>query len=58
MSRRILGLGILAVLVSTAPVSGQRRAMTIVDLIDIPGLADPRISPDGSEVLYVRTDTD
>ena len=58
MSRRILGLGILAVLVSIAPLSGQRRAMTIVDLIDIPGLADPRISPDGSEVLYVRTDTD
>ena len=40
------------------PVAGQQRAMTIVDLIDIPALADPQISPDGTQVLYVRTDTD
>ena len=58
MSRRILGLGILALLVTAVPLAAQRRAMTIVDLIDIPGLIDPRISPDGSEVLYVRRDTD
>ena len=58
MSRRILGLGILALLVTAGSLSAQRRAMTIVDLIDVPGVGDPRISPDGSEVLYVRTDTD
>ena len=58
MSRRILGFGILAVLLSATSLTAQRRAMTIVDLMDIPGLADPRISPDGSEVLYARTDTD
>ncbi|WP_425154001.1 S9 family peptidase [Candidatus Palauibacter sp.] len=58
MSRRIIGLGILALLVTAVPLAAQRRAMTIVDLIDIPGLGDPRISPDGSEVLYVRRDTD
>ena len=61
-SRRSLGLGSLAVLVavlaSAAPIVAQQRAMTVVDLIDVPGLADPRVSPDGSEVLYVRTDTD
>jgi dipeptidyl aminopeptidase/acylaminoacyl peptidase len=32
--------------------------MTIVDLINVPGLGDPQISPDGSRLLYVRTDAD
>lgn len=34
------------------------RPMTIVDLIEIPSLGDPQVSPDGSQVLYVRSDAD
>ena len=34
------------------------RAMTIVDLIDLPTVGDARLSPDGSKVLHTRTDTD
>ncbi len=32
--------------------------MSIVDLIELPGLGDPQISPDGSQLLYSRTDAD
>ena len=34
------------------------RAMTIVDLIDLPSLSDPRLSPNGDQVLFVRSGTD
>jgi dipeptidyl aminopeptidase/acylaminoacyl peptidase len=34
------------------------RAMTIVDLIDLPAVGEARLSPDGSLVLHTRTDTD
>ena len=32
--------------------------MTIIDLINVPQIATPQISPDGSQVLYVRSDAD
>ena len=47
-----------ASLANPATLAGQERAMTIVELIDMPSLGDPQISPDGSEALYVRTDSD
>ena len=34
------------------------KAMTIVDLIDVPRLSDPQLSPDGTQVLFVRSDAD
>ncbi len=43
---------------SLIPVAAQQRAMTIVDLINTPGLGAPEISPDGSQILFVRTDAD
>jgi dipeptidyl aminopeptidase/acylaminoacyl peptidase len=32
--------------------------MTIVELIDVPSLGSPRLSPDGAQILFTRTDTD
>jgi dipeptidyl aminopeptidase/acylaminoacyl peptidase len=32
--------------------------MTIVDLINVPRLADPQLSPDGAQVLFVRSEAD
>ena len=29
-----------------------RRAMTLVDLLEVPRLSDPQLSPDGRQVLY------
>ena len=47
-----------------APISGAAqsasdpRAPGIVDLIEMPGVSSPRLSPDGTLVLYVRSDAD
>ena len=32
--------------------------MGIVDLIEVPGIQSPRLSPDGSQVLFLRSDAD
>jgi len=45
--------------VALAPVGAQSpRPMGIVDLLNVPRLADPRLSPDGRDVLYARTEAD
>ncbi len=31
----------------------EKRAMTLVDLINVPSLTDPQMSPDGKQILYV-----
>ncbi len=42
----------------SAGATGAPKPMTIVDLINVPQIATPQISPDGSQVLYVRSDAD
>lgn len=43
----------------SAPAQDQeKRGMTIVDLLEVPALTDPRLSPDGSQVLYVLSTAD
>ena len=65
--RRYLGGGsprprplvfLAAALVASAGFAADKRPMTIVDLIDVPGIGSPRISPDGGQLLYTRSDTD
>ncbi len=46
------------VCISAASAQSDRRPMTIVDLINVPRLSEPRLSPSGDQLLYVRTDTD
>lgn len=36
----------------------EPRPMTIVDLINVPSVSDPQLSPKGSQLLYVRSDAD
>ena len=57
---KFLSAGAFAVVLTVLPASAQDapRPMTIVDLINVPGVGDPQISPDGSQLLYVRTDAD
>ena len=51
----VLSLGLLVVPFVAAQ---DKRPMTIVELIDVPSVGSPRLSPDGSQILYTRTDTD
>jgi len=45
--------------VALVPVGAQSpRPMGIVDLLNVARLADPRLSPDGRDVLYARTEAD
>jgi dipeptidyl aminopeptidase/acylaminoacyl peptidase len=34
------------------------RPMTIVDLIDVPRISDPRLSPDATQIAFLRSDAD
>ncbi len=34
------------------------RAMTVVDLISLPSISDPQLSPDGRVLVYTRSDAD
>ena len=47
----------IVVAVSAAPAQ-EKRPMTIVELIDVPQVGSPRLSPDGNQLLYTRTETD
>ncbi len=58
-------IGIVALVVGMAPWAAlapgfaqEKRPMTIVELIDVPVVSSPRISPDGAQLLYTRADTD
>lgn len=51
-------LSVLVLLCVAAPLDAQKRPMTIMDLIDVPGIGDPRISPDGTQLLYVKSEAD
>ena len=51
-------LFLAAALVAAVGNASDKRPMTIVDLIDVPGVGSPRISPDGAWLLYTRSDTD
>jgi dipeptidyl aminopeptidase/acylaminoacyl peptidase len=59
--KRIAGLSIGVALVIAIPSvawAQDKRPMTIVDLIDVPFLSDPQLSPDGKQVLYVLSNAD
>ena len=59
MLRLRLFFVLFCALLAAALASGQdKRPMTIVELIDVPSLGSPRLSPDGTQILFTRTDTD
>ena len=47
----------LLLIVSMAS-SETKKAMTIVDLINVPSLGDPQLSPDGIQLLYTLSEPD
>ena len=56
---RMLTAWVAACLILGSAAEGQtRRAMTLVDLLEVPRLSDPQLSPDGRQVLYVLAEAD
>lgn len=57
--RRLFASALLAYAISaSAALSQSPRPMTLVDMINVPRVADPQLSPDGHQVLFVRADAD
>jgi dipeptidyl aminopeptidase/acylaminoacyl peptidase len=49
---------VLVLAFGTAPQAQAPRPMGVVDLLNIPRLGDPQLSPDGKDVLYTKADPD
>ena len=60
MTRRRLVLSTcLTVALAACPMTAlAQRAMTIVDLMNLPAVADAQLSPDGRQLLYTQSETD
>ncbi len=50
--RMLTALPVAWLILGGAAEGQARRAMTLVDLIEVPRLSDPQLSPDGRHVLY------
>src|SRR5437879_13614366 len=51
-------LALAVALRQTPAAPAAPRPMKLVDLLDVPSLGDPQLSPDGREVLYVLSTAD
>lgn len=49
---------VLVLAFGTAPQAQGPRPMGAVDLLSVPRLADPQLSPDGKDLLYTKADPD
>ncbi len=58
LRQRLLVTLFLCPLAASVALAQTKRPMTIVDLIDVPSVGSPRLSPDGTQILYTRSDTD
>jgi dipeptidyl aminopeptidase/acylaminoacyl peptidase len=54
MCNRMIAIIAVWVSVFTLPLAGQsKRPMTFVDLLEVPQLGEPQLSPDGRQILFV-----
>jgi dipeptidyl aminopeptidase/acylaminoacyl peptidase len=53
-----LAAAVVVVTLTSAVGTQSPRPMGIVDLLNVPRVADPQLSPDGRDVLYTRADAD
>ena len=51
-------VGLMLVLIMSAPLRAAGRAMTVDDLLAVKSVGDPQISPDGTRVVYVVSEID
>ena len=51
-------LAFLIMIMATSPLWAAGRPITVDDLLDVKGVADPQLSPDGTLVVYVVSELD
>ena len=56
--RMLAALPVACLILGGAAEGQAQRAMTLVDLLEVPRLSDPQLSPDGRQVLYVLAEAD
>src|SRR5712692_9993831 len=49
---------VFAILAGLAAPAHAQRAMTLVDVLNVPRITDPQLSPDGRQILYVLSSAD
>ena len=52
------GAVVLALICASPSLAQSKRPMTLVDLLEVPSLSDPQLSPDGQQLLYVLAEAD
>lgn len=55
---RIVRVAVAVMLLSGGAEAQERRPLGVVDLIQLPALSDPQLSPDGSTILFVMDGPD
>ncbi len=58
LSRLLPALLPALLLVAPLAAAQEKRPISIVELIDVPRVGGAQLSPDGSQILFTRTDTD
>ena len=56
--RMLTALPVACLILGGAAEGQAQQAMTLVDLLEVPRLSDPQLSPDGRQVLYVLAEAD
>ena len=56
--RWLSGVVVLALICASPSLAQSTRPMTLVDLLEVPSLSDPQLSPDGQQLLYVLAEAD
>ena len=58
-TRSLVALLILATVpLGSSQARQPQRPMTLIDLLNVPSLSDPQLSPDGRQMLYVLARAD
>jgi dipeptidyl aminopeptidase/acylaminoacyl peptidase len=52
------GVVVLALICASPSLGQGKRPMTLVDLLEVPSLSDPQLSPDGQQLVYVLAEAD
>ena len=48
----------VSILFVTPAIAQNKRAMTVIDLLNVPNLGGPQLSPDGSQVVFTLSTAD